>query len=206
MNKQEYHEYLKSYQWKTIRETVKNRDGYRCRVCNSGLNLTVHHRSYEHIGNEKRHMSDLITLCDRCHATFHGFRPQPVFDVPAIHEASIAESVNPQNPNKQNRKQKQSCDEGPSVVVVDGVRYYVRRNRLDEPFVPSDKEITLTWSMVKNLCPHGSMTSATIRALGVGKLKRGWMNRLIGKTVSHEQYAKASAGINLMSSAKIAAR
>lgn len=68
MNKAEYQNYLKSRTWKSISSKIKDRDKWKCRLCNSGLDLHVHHRSYEFIGNESKHLEDLITICSRCHA------------------------------------------------------------------------------------------------------------------------------------------
>lgn len=65
----EYKQYLKSKTWKRIREKAMIRAGYKCQLCNQGGKLNVHHRSYENLGRE--HASDLITLCEKCHTTFH---------------------------------------------------------------------------------------------------------------------------------------
>ena len=67
-----YEKYLETPYWKEVSGMVKTRDEYRCRVCNSQLDLVVHHRTYEHRGNEKEHLNDLTTLCRRCHDVFHG--------------------------------------------------------------------------------------------------------------------------------------
>lgn len=64
-----YKEYLKSEYWKNIREQVYERDGYKCRICNSSKDICVHHRTYEFVGNEK--LEELITLCKNCHYSFH---------------------------------------------------------------------------------------------------------------------------------------
>lgn len=78
MKKTDYHQYLQSPQWSSIRLKVLDRDGYRCRVCNSGLDLNVHHRTYDNIGNELEHLYDLTTLCRPCHALFHGKPLEPI--------------------------------------------------------------------------------------------------------------------------------
>lgn len=51
------------------------RDGRRCRLCNSKERLEVHHRTYKRRGNEK--LDDLTTLCHRCHATYHNKETEP---------------------------------------------------------------------------------------------------------------------------------
>lgn len=43
----------------------KRLDGYKCRICNSPDHLEVHHRSYDHIFDER--MEDLTTLCATDH-------------------------------------------------------------------------------------------------------------------------------------------
>ena len=67
-----YKDYLKSDHWKNTRDRVAEYWGHRCAVCNSPDNVQVHHRTYEHIGQER--MQDLILLCDDCHRKFHGER------------------------------------------------------------------------------------------------------------------------------------
>jgi hypothetical protein len=67
----DYSEYLSSEVWQKIRDTVLERDGKRCRVCNRAGMLNVHHRCYsERWGDES--IDDLITLCRKCHELFHG--------------------------------------------------------------------------------------------------------------------------------------
>jgi hypothetical protein len=64
-----YPEYLKTREWADKREQALDRDGHRCRVCNSSEHLHVHHRTYERRGNED--LNDLTTLCKTCHESFH---------------------------------------------------------------------------------------------------------------------------------------
>lgn len=65
-----YVEYLESAAWQIKRQEAIMRDGFRCRICNSEKNLTVHHRVYPKIlGTEP--IEDLTTLCFRCHDLFH---------------------------------------------------------------------------------------------------------------------------------------
>jgi RNase P subunit RPR2 len=68
-----YREYLQSPEWKAIRDRRLRSAGYRCQLCNASsrdVQLNVHHRVYDHRGLEKD--NDLIVLCQRCHAKFHG--------------------------------------------------------------------------------------------------------------------------------------
>lgn len=64
-----YDEYLKTDHWLHVREAALERDGYRCRLCNSTERLNVHHRTYERRGEELP--GDLTTLCQPCHESFH---------------------------------------------------------------------------------------------------------------------------------------
>ena len=64
-----YKEYLLSDHWQEVRRRTLKRDGYRCRMCNTRGQLSVHHRTYERLGSERD--SDVITLCKRCHEVFH---------------------------------------------------------------------------------------------------------------------------------------
>lgn len=69
-----YEDYLQSPEWKKRRAWVLTFWNHRCGICNRKDKLEVHHRTYERLGNEL--LTDLIPLCDRCHAKFHDeFRP-----------------------------------------------------------------------------------------------------------------------------------
>ena len=79
-----YQKYLKSKDFKTLRDKVLERDNYRCRVCgrtleeisdNRKLSLQAHHCSYENLGKcNGEEMEDLITLCNVCHKAIHSAR------------------------------------------------------------------------------------------------------------------------------------
>lgn len=67
-----YAAYIVSDDWKRKAEAAKKRAGYRCQVCNKDrsqvLQLEAHHRTYEHLGEEKS--SDITVLCNECHDLF----------------------------------------------------------------------------------------------------------------------------------------
>lgn len=67
-----YQAYRQTEYWSNVTKAVKDRAGYRCQVCNSPHDLQAHHRTYDHRGRELDHLPDLICLCRRCHAIFHG--------------------------------------------------------------------------------------------------------------------------------------
>jgi len=64
-----YKDYLASPIWAKLRKQAVERDGYRCRVCNSSKKLDVHHRLYAKIWGEEE-ATDLTTLCSDCHELF----------------------------------------------------------------------------------------------------------------------------------------
>lgn len=65
-----YHQHIHSKKWQQVKDYVFERDGYRCRMCGSAMNLQGHHVSYERLG-EDRERDDVITLCRDCHEMIH---------------------------------------------------------------------------------------------------------------------------------------
>ena len=66
-----YNDYLKSKQWRELRETVFKRDGYKCLLCGEKAN-TCHHLSYgvfSKFGDSKR--LECASLCKKCHDEVH---------------------------------------------------------------------------------------------------------------------------------------
>jgi len=66
-----YSEFLKTPYWLAVAQRVKYDAKFRCQVCGSKENLNCHHRSYEYLGYEITHRSELICLCQNCHQLFH---------------------------------------------------------------------------------------------------------------------------------------
>jgi hypothetical protein len=64
-----YRLYLQTDEWQATRRARLRAAQHRCQVCNAARKLHVHHRTYERRGNEWA--SDLIVLCDDCHAMYH---------------------------------------------------------------------------------------------------------------------------------------
>ena len=65
-----YQQYIASDRWRNSPARLEElrRAGHRCRLCNLGppdVFLTVHHRTYERLGQELA--DDLTTLCMECH-------------------------------------------------------------------------------------------------------------------------------------------
>lgn len=62
-------DYLNTPAWRSKSAEAKRRANQRCQLCNAGGEIHTHHRTYERWGNEE--MSDLVVLCESCHAKFH---------------------------------------------------------------------------------------------------------------------------------------
>jgi ATP-dependent DNA helicase RecQ len=57
--------------YETLRQQILRRDGWRCQLCGAMSNLEVHHKEFRgHVGEDSE--VNLITLCDKCHASTHG--------------------------------------------------------------------------------------------------------------------------------------
>ena len=65
-----YHDYLRSEEWQRKRRRRLEMDGYRCQMCGSGMNLQVHHISYDNVRTDAE-IDDLVTLCKACHEQVH---------------------------------------------------------------------------------------------------------------------------------------
>lgn len=65
-----YDAYLRTEHWFMLSDKVKQRDGNRCKLCNSTKQLTSHHRSYKNRGKFNE-IEDLVTLCRNCHSIIH---------------------------------------------------------------------------------------------------------------------------------------
>jgi hypothetical protein len=71
----DYATYMRSRAWRQRRAMILDRDGHRCQSCGSTSRLTVHHLTYERLGNEN--WGDLVTLCQGCHDWVHGKQRRP---------------------------------------------------------------------------------------------------------------------------------
>jgi hypothetical protein len=68
-----YDQYLRTDHWLKVRDAAIERANRRCALCNSGVNLHVHHRTYDRLGRELP--GDLTVLCSACHDRFHETLP-----------------------------------------------------------------------------------------------------------------------------------
>lgn len=65
-----YQDYLGSEVWKSIRQKILDRDGYRCRICGKRT-CVVHHRNYDSATMSGDSLDSLISLCRGCHKSVH---------------------------------------------------------------------------------------------------------------------------------------
>lgn len=72
-----YKKYIRSKEFKKVKQVVEERDGHRCVTCgrtrNDGVTLSCHHRQYSHLygGVEGGEPDDCVTLCSICHKAIH---------------------------------------------------------------------------------------------------------------------------------------
>jgi 5-methylcytosine-specific restriction endonuclease McrA len=62
-----YQDYINHWMWKKYKAPALN-VGY-CQHCGLRYNLNVHHKNYEHVGEEGK--EDVKTLCSSCHDKEH---------------------------------------------------------------------------------------------------------------------------------------
>lgn len=62
--------------WPELARRARERDGNRCRTCNSRDRLEVHHRSYTTM-NTPEELDDLTTLCRVCHQVVTALHRNP---------------------------------------------------------------------------------------------------------------------------------
>lgn len=62
-------EYLRSVEWRTIRDKVLARDKFLCQSCLENRATQVHHLTYENW--KKEHAFELISICETCHTRIH---------------------------------------------------------------------------------------------------------------------------------------
>jgi 5-methylcytosine-specific restriction endonuclease McrA len=70
-----YKKFLGTIYWDIVRNYTLYKAGYACALCHKQGQLQVHHRTYEHRGEEIYYPKDLIVLCSNCHAKFHDKLP-----------------------------------------------------------------------------------------------------------------------------------
>lgn len=69
-----YEDYLKTKEWRDKKTKRLVFDNWECGICHDNLSsgYETHHINYSRLGNEDIE-HDLISLCRKCHETFHNF-------------------------------------------------------------------------------------------------------------------------------------
>lgn len=77
----EYQKWLRSKEFKGLRDKMLERDNYTCQFCgrtqeeigdNPKISLQAHHKLYRYLGlGDERELGDLVTLCSVCHRACH---------------------------------------------------------------------------------------------------------------------------------------
>jgi len=63
-----YQDYLQSEHWTTLRQSIRE-ERKTCEACGGNIGLSVHHHTYERVGQEE--LSDLHLICELCHTAIH---------------------------------------------------------------------------------------------------------------------------------------
>jgi len=133
----EYAEYLESDDWKEKQKKALKRAGYCCQVCNSEMQLNVHHRTYERVREEQD--GDLTVLCHECHALFHGKSAETTADAIAEGEAHFKDITN-------------AYVEGASDTMSTCFVYFMR-----EPYVAIELIAGMMYEVTKEIREEGEI-------------------------------------------------
>lgn len=72
LKKMKYEDFLQTDYWKLVSEQARINAHNKCQLCGcKDKKLNVHHNTYEHRGEEFKHMEDLVCLCEDCHNFYH---------------------------------------------------------------------------------------------------------------------------------------
>lgn len=63
--KAQYRRYLRSPEWRALKERVLRRDGYMCQCCLNAPAVEVHHESYAYMRDTPAYL--LQSVCRPCH-------------------------------------------------------------------------------------------------------------------------------------------
>lgn len=140
--KEEYQQYLKSTRWKELSERVKREAEYRCKLCDAGVELHVHHRAYYRVETDKE-ILDLVCLCKKCHEKHHGViqddEPREVVDFgPEVATFLVCIYID-KTKNREKDKQKLSKVHGlmSSYIGNDKFDIYIRDVQTQKVFLQS---------------------------------------------------------------------
>lgn len=173
-----YKEYINSMRWAGIAAKCKQRDGQRCRCCNSREFLEVHHRCYDYLGREEENnMEDLITLCNRCHSKLHDKDPRPVF----IREERVIHVAAERKPKPAPKYEIRENDSKSSAWAKKFINEHYNSERM----------MKITEAEAKMWTNHGHYKSKLFEDIaGVGVAKTGWLKKIKGKRVKQSDLAR----------------
>lgn len=218
----QYHDYLKSDYWKSVRDAAKKRDGYRCKFCSRTNELAVHHNSYAHLGREIDFLDDVICVCGVCHNTLHQvmkvngvMRPtvmpvkwiQPAGNYPvAVYSRSKPSKKELRQMKIEARAQRRRENKAKRLQNAEGrTRHQAELDALNRKVaslydhnadMPKSFPFLIDRTfLVKLRTLAGGYTSRTLTAIGVCiPPVTGWPDRLIGSPLTEEQCRMALNG------------
>lgn len=179
IRKMKYWAFLETRYWFAVSMVAKSRAGMRCQICNNIKGIQVHHRTYGTHGKEHLFMNDLVVMCEYCHGIFHGH----------IKEVPLHVSY----PEKEKAQK----------ISVNGCK--VVPHSASEIDVPDMDSFPLTQELIDKCRANGSFTNATVRAFGMTRstMTKGWIFRLVGTTITKENYRAAQEGRFMYNTGKL---
>lgn len=187
---QRYRLYLDSQEWEELRKQCYARDGYRCTKCGGcRVVLQAHHVTYPK-DIELTKISDLVTLCRKCHMGVHGItkdmglRPKkptsPAKDSAAAMERRAARAEK-RRQRKRERRQRNRANKIRTKLKSATEAPKRPRDILPPNFVAHPTTIK---DIVLSSSARGGWTSKMLRVWGIGwPPRKGWMKRLIKKNI-----------------------
>ena len=68
-----YSDFLRTPYWKAVSQRIRHRYNGICQNCGTNhYDVHVHHKTYEHHGQEALYLYELTLLCAKCHELNHG--------------------------------------------------------------------------------------------------------------------------------------
>lgn len=185
-NQMTYSEKLKDPRWQKLRLEIMQLDNFQCQHCHSTTKtLNIHHVLYKRGAMPWEYEpSLLVTLCETCHEQVKWLKEKFALIVggaigPDIKACGICNALAFIKRFVENLKSQEStpaltkCDDEPGLVV------------------------TITRELLEACrTENGGFTGATVNALGLTKatMTKGWAKRLIGSSITKEQYERALEG------------
>lgn len=69
-----YAVFLEHPYWAVVRRHIYKLRGVACEECYCQFDCEIHHKTYDHHGEEHLYLDDLVILCRYCHESAHGIR------------------------------------------------------------------------------------------------------------------------------------